>query len=252
MTRAGNLVHKENGSWRLSTWIPGRTLVSDPTLEEIASAATCVAKFHMVLADYPYTFRHIIPHFHDTAFILNRMREIDTAHTADQKYPSCHVVASAIFAIAARLPKLPALSPRAVHGDPKLANVIFNEKGEAIALVDLDAVGRYPLPMEIGDMLRSLCATKNQSGPMMFRADAWHAALDAYRRNAPFIKADETAAILDGFRLVTLELAARYLTDAYEESFFAFDGSRYQSAFEQNLERAQRLLGFLEDAERQL
>ncbi len=37
---------------------------------------------------------------------------------------------------------------------------------------------------------------------------------------------------------MTLELAARFVTDAFEESYFTLEPSRYASLYEQNREKA--------------
>ena len=50
------------------------------------------------------------------------------------------------------------LSVRVIHGDPKLANIMFDEKtGRALSLVDLDTVKPGLLHYDIGDCLRSCC-----------------------------------------------------------------------------------------------
>ena len=54
-----------------------------------------------------------------------------------------------------------------VHGDPKVANVLFcAEKRRAVALIDLDTVGPGLRLHDIGDMLRSVSCSKGEDGDL--------------------------------------------------------------------------------------
>lgn len=248
-TTDGGLVHDHAGSWRLMTFIRGSTIPRvSATIYQLASAARCVGRFHAALADYAGDFAPRHTHFHDTPYIIQTLVEVDTAHSNDPKYDVCHPVAETITARYHAIPKV-ALPLRAVHGDPKLANIVFDTHGtEAIAMIDFGTVGRYPLPLEVGDMIRSFCLSTRYDAPF-FDADVWKASLSAYRESAA-ITDTEWSAIPDGLRTIVLELAARYLIDAYTEMHFAPDTTRYANRFEQGYDKSRRLLTFLDDAER--
>ena len=51
---------------------------------------------------------------------------------------------------------------RVIHGDPKISNMLFDEKsGSGVAMIDLDTVSAGLLQYDLGDCLRSFC---NSSG----------------------------------------------------------------------------------------
>jgi Ser/Thr protein kinase RdoA (MazF antagonist) len=134
---------------------------------------------------------------------------------------------------------------RPLHGDLKLGNILFDRSLEhAIAVIDLDTLGLYPLPLELGDMLRSFCKEKD---PTIFSTQLWHASVDGYMSLATFITDEERSALPDGFELMSAALVARYVTDAFEESYFVFDADKFPSLFVQNLTRARSLMTYLKD-----
>jgi len=65
--------------------------------------------------------------------------------------------------------------------------------------------------------------------------------------NSPFIGKREIEQIPSGISIIILELAARYIIDAFEESYFTLDENKYGSIFEQNSDKARLLLGLFDD-----
>lgn len=248
-TNGGDLVYEHEGVWRLMTFIDGTTISrSTVTTAQLASAARCVGRFHTALADYTGGFAPRHTHFHDTPYIIERLAALDAASTLNGKYDLCHPIVERILARYRTVPRL-SMPLRPVHGDPKLGNIIFDAaKSEAIALIDFGAVGSYPLPLEVGDMLRSFCLTTRFDAPV-FDHIVWTAALAAYRETATTITIGEWDAIPDGFRTVILELAARYVIDAYMETHFTPDAGMYVDRFEQGVDKSRRLLTLLDLAE---
>ncbi len=249
-TRNGNLAHRDEVSgtlWRLMTFITGTTIENNPTTRQAASAARFLARFHAALTDYD---GQLVPlsHFHDGAYIFGRLREALAAYRYRDGYAAWRSIAECIFTLAEeRAERFGDWPTRMCHGDPKINNFRFDERGDdAIALIDLDTVGCYPLPLELGDMLRSFCARRIDKGSMTVREDVWHAAFGAYRM-AAVVSDEEMDAVPDGFVLVTLELAARYCIDAYEGGVFVLDTVRYASHYEKGVTRARELITLVED-----
>jgi Ser/Thr protein kinase RdoA (MazF antagonist) len=131
-----------------------------------------------------------------------------------------------------------------VHGDPKLNNVVFDDAGRAISLIDLDTLSRMTIPVELGDAFRSWC---NPSGEdtveSAFDLTRFQAGLTGYAEFAgALLEPIEIEAIVPAVELITLELASRFCADALEESYFAWDRERFASAAEHNLHRAKSQL----------
>lgn len=237
-TTGGTLAHEHAGEyWRLMTYVPGETIENGPSIAQAESAARFVARFQEALSDFTEPFAYSIPHFYDTASIAKNMLEADAAHANSEKYAICHPIVETIDERLGKLGGYIATTKRVLHGDLRFNNFRFDMNGMAIALIDLDTLGRYPLPIEIGNMLRSWCSSRQTSRPSL-NFDIWQAAVNGYKAAAHFITDEEWRAIPHGFEQVTLELAARYLTDAYLEKYFAHDPA-YPSLFEQNIDRAQ-------------
>lgn len=243
-TKEGALAVRDGEcAWRLFTFVPGTTIEESTNVVQAKSGSAFIAQWHTALSDYTHPFSYRIPQYRDTAYALTHLASVDAAYAHSKKSVSCHPVAKDIACRKNLLADLSALTPRVGHGDLKLNNLRFDEEGTtARALVDLDTLGYYPLPLEIGDMLRSWCRTAINT----LESDLWRTVTETYRAHAPFMTNDEWRLIPDGFFEITLSLAARYLADAYEETWFQHDPA-YPSRFVQNLERARMNLALLDD-----
>lgn len=223
--------------WRALTWIAGTTVhaVPDPAWAE--SAGALVGQFHRAVADLAYRYRFARAGVHDTAAHLGALRERAAASTADAE---ARELAHAIAAAAAALPELPATAPRHVHGDLKISNVIFGAGGDALALVDLDTLGRGTLAFELGDALRSWCNPHGEdAGAVRFDLAIFAAALRGFRAVAdPICTAAERASIAVGLETVCVELAARFAVDVFDDRYFGWDAARFPSRRAHNLVRA--------------
>ncbi len=251
-TRDGALGVEHHGRcWRLLTHVPGRSFESGLDAARAASAAALVGRFHDAVRDLDYAFEHQLAGFHDTPLIMARLR--DAAGSAAQGprrrslHPMVERVLDAFAALEARACDVPL---RITHGDLKLSNVRFDPSGcAAIALLDLDTLGRRPLWVDLGDALRSWCNLADEDTPAhaAFSAEIFAAFLDGYLSTARFLTADERRAIPAGLELLTLELAARFLTDAFEERYFTLDSARYPDLYQQNHAKATAQLRFYDD-----
>ena len=113
------------------------------------------------------------------------------------------------------------IRPTIIHGDPKIANVLFDQKsGRAISIIDLDTVGPGLLQHDIGDCLRSVCNTAGEdSDPteVLFDLDICRSTLKGYLQEAaPFLTAIDREYIYDGLKAITFELGLRFFTDYLE------------------------------------
>ncbi len=217
--------------WRALTWIDGESVhaVPDPTWAEAAGAL--VARFHRAVTDLDYDYRFARAGVHDTAAHLARLRA----------YAGRDELVDEILAAAAVLPALPQTPRRHVHGDLKISNVIFRrEPVRAIALVDLDTLGKGTLAFELGDAMRSWCNPKGEDEAMArFELPIFAAAIGGFRAVAdPIVSRDERIAIVYGLETVCLELAARFCVDVFEDRYFGWDAARFPSRPAHNLVRA--------------
>lgn len=108
---------------------------------------------------------------------------------------------------------------RPVHGDPKVNNVMIEERtGNAISLVDLDTVKPGLIHYDIGDCIRSganiLGEETEQWEAVHFEPDIGAAILEGYLTQARyFLVSADYDYIFDSIRLLPFELGLRFFTD---------------------------------------
>lgn len=227
--------------WRLCTWLAGDCYESLATGPQAGSAGRLLARFHVALAGLEHEFANPRLGVHDTARHLAALRDALARHADHPRFAQVAPLAGEILAAASALPAFPVTADRVVHGDPKISNVLFDpDSDEAVALVDLDTVGWMPLPLELGDALRSWCNPTGENGRRgEFSAPLFAAALAGYAEIAgDWLTPEEAAAILPATETIIVELAARFCADALNESYFAWDPLRFETRSEHNEARA--------------
>ncbi|MBI1731299.1 MAG: phosphotransferase [Gammaproteobacteria bacterium] len=248
-------VPADAGHWRMLTWIDGETVHCAASDQVAREAGRMLGTFHTATADFTQPFQSRRPGVHDTPGHLSRLRETLQRRTDHPRFRNVEPLGAAILHAAGGLPPLPPLPERVVHGDPKISNVLFERRsGVALCMVDLDTVGRMPLPLELGDALRSWC---NLAGEEVrtaeFSTQRFAAALEGYAPAAADLLTEmEIASLIPAMRIIHVELAARFCADALNEDYFAWDSSRFGSHSEHSEVRAAGQMDAALAVERQL
>ena len=233
-TNSGDLHWREGPHlWRVMTCLPGRSFAQAPDLGYLKAAGEVVAHMHAALQDWDYSFHFGIPHFHDTPHIWGQLQ---TRANALRAYPETDWLLETLPSLF-----LPTDLPRQIiHGDLKLTNFLFDQKGQVTGLLDLDTCMRHSLYVEMGDALRSW-----GSEGETFNLAKLDAALQGYQDPL------DPDLIRQGIGLITLELATRFLIDVAEDSYWHWDPSRYPSRQEHNLARCRRQICLFENLQQQ-
>lgn len=236
------------GVWyRALSYIPGRTIHNHVSLDGAHSAGKITGRFHTALAESSYELAVAIKHFHDTPFYMNRIEQVMESHQATEKDAVLRPVAEEILSRYKELNfDVTSLPQRIIHGDLKISNVRFApEEDTAVALIDMDTLMRASVAVEMGDALRSWCGTAGEDDAnQVFDVEVYKAAMRGYTEAATGITEKEIQSIPNGIALLTLELASRFVADAYEETYFA-QSSHYENLYEQNKTKAINQLHFL-------
>ncbi|MGH1347164.1 MAG: phosphotransferase enzyme family protein [Nannocystales bacterium] len=245
-TRDGTLWSERSGrAWRVMTRMPGVTFDAMRSVGQARAAAAALGRFHRALADLEHTFVGLRSGVHDTPAHLQRLRDALAEHREHRLYDIVAPLAEMLLRSAELLPSLDELPHRVAHGDPKLNNVMFagpqgDAAEEALGLIDLDTVAPMPLHLELGDAWRSWCNPKGEDEThAVFDLDVFAASVRGYAETGPTLSAAEREALTYGVEVISLELSARFLADALNESYFGWNRERYASAGEHNLVRAQ-------------
>jgi Ser/Thr protein kinase RdoA (MazF antagonist) len=243
------ITDRAGATWRMLTFIDGEVVLAADSAQRCASAGELLGRFHRALWSCTHRFRHRRLGIHDTASHLAKLERLLLAHRAHRSFSEVEPVGRAILEDARQLKLEATLPERVVHGDPKISNVIFGADGEARCLIDLDTVARMPLPVELGDALRSWCSPQGEEVEGELDLGFFRAALRGYAEGVGQLPGlEERAAIPAAVEVIAVELAARFCADALEESYFRWDATRFASSCAHNLTRARAQLALARSA----
>lgn len=243
--------------WRMLTFLRGKCFQFGINEDQAYSAAMLVGKFHFFMNGFPYQFKHRLSGFRDTEKRIKNLRSVLEKFKDTEKYTILEPLAKYIIEYHAFLKDSTAILPtRIIHGDLKLNNVLFDESGEnAVSLLDLDTIGEHKVVFDFADATRTWC---NKVGEdhlhfpyPMFDLAIFTAMLNGYLIFAKgFITKEELMAIPEAIELIILALTARFICDAFEESYFRLESDKYPNLFEQNLVRTHSQILLLQDVNR--
>ena len=233
------------GCWRLLTHIDGIVHHKLPGPVHAEAAAELVGRFHAALDDLTHTFIGTRLGVHDTAKHIATLETALEEHIGHRLHTRVKVVANRLLEAAAQLLPLDDQPTRICHGDLKISNVMFHKNSErprARCLIDLDTLGPMSLAHELGDAWRSWCNPfrEDDAEAATFDLSVFEASWRGYRVGiGKPSSAAQRLALLSGPEWISLELACRFAADALNETYFGWDQTRFASAGEHNLVRAQ-------------
>ena len=238
--------------WRMQTFISGNTFHKLEKPAMAAEAGRIFARFHMTLDRLPYRFKSKKV-LHETEKIFAAFKK---TVAANRKKPLMDEVKEEVELILKELPNLflpKGLPMRAIHGDPKISNILFDADDKAKTIVDLDTCNRRPILVEFGDAFRSWCGLKEDDPKNRFRLPIFKAAWKGYSQEAgKFLTKKEISLIPQSVGLITLELASRFLKDYFEDSYFGWDSKRYPSRRAHNLASARGQVALYRDLKKKM
>ncbi len=241
-TTAGELWTRcDDQTWRLLTFVDGVSHDSLTTSIQAESAGALLAGFHRAVCDLDHEFTNPRLGIHDTTRHLAFLRETLRSRCDHPCHADVSRLASQILGAAADLAPYPQTPDRIVHGDPKINNLLFTHDTDiAFSLVDLDTLARMPLPLELGDAMRSWCNPAGEDDQVSeFSVPLFEQAIRGYAEGSQgWIVQGESAAIVSATETILIELAARFCADALNECYFGWDSTKFATRSEHNQERA--------------
>lgn len=256
-TNDGALSHvgSDGGRWRLMTRLPGVSFHRIGSIEQAASAAELIGRFHAVLERFEEPLAPMGIPFRDTE---GYRANLDRALRDRPEHASAPRVAALRDRIEAAFDELGEpveTRARVIHGDLKISNLLFEAEtspgaDRARALIDFDTLLRAPLWGEWGDAWRSWCNRRGEDeSEANFDLPIFEASLRGLARaGGAAIDEPERASLADSIERIALELATRYATDALEETYFAWDTTRFGNASAHNLTRCEGQLSLAASA----
>jgi Ser/Thr protein kinase RdoA (MazF antagonist) len=228
-------------AWRALSWVEHARVYDKVRSEAVArSGAAMVGTFHRAMGSFDGAYRATRKGVHDTPQHLRNLTAALAEHPAHRLYAPAARLAEDVLRGAAALEMVPAMRARHSHGDLKISNLLFDADDRCVCLVDLDSVSQMPLPLELGDAMRSWCnpAGEDASATEVDLA-VFSALVQGYASTTRGdVLAEERDALVTGFAQIALELTARFLADALNERYFGWDATRFATRGEHNLLRA--------------
>jgi Ser/Thr protein kinase RdoA (MazF antagonist) len=229
-------VDGEGSRWRLYSWIEGVVVNAIDNEEMTREAGKVVGKMHGLLAKLDYTPAGSIPHFHETEYIVNELQTVSPELSSE--------LATIAQDIIDEVPKLLLDESRqkkqVIHGDLKISNLLFDEAGKAVGVIDFDTILEHFSAVDLGDALRSWCnKTSEDDASAVIDEGLCEAALAGYAEGlGRALTTDERNLYLRATKLIALELASRFLIDVVRDNYFGFDSARYPDRRSHNIARA--------------
>ena len=244
--------------YRMLTYVTGGVCLDLPeSAEDLYQAGRAFGAFQRQLADFPAALLvETIPHFHDTP---DRFRQLHEAIEEDRAGRRAQVEPE-IAALLSRegdgrflmdLLHAERLPLRVTHNDTKLNNVMLDEKThQPLCVLDLDTVMPGLVANDFGDAIRTGAATAAEDEPsvglMGLSLPMYSAFTEGFLSECgDSLTPLEIETLPWGARLMTLEVAVRFLTDHLNgDVYFAVHREGH------NLDRCRAQLALLTDMER--
>ena len=255
---AGDAFLAEDGAaWRLMSRIAGgHTRPVITTAHQARELGRSLGLFHRYLSTLdPSLLADPLPGFHLTPGYLAHYDRV-CARSGDETRPAdpfCRLFIDQRREMATLLEQArDQLRTGIIHGDPKVANFLFDEEGEQVlSLIDLDTVKPGLLLHDLGDALRSCCNIAGEMPPdpesAFLDPGLFAAWLRGYLAEAEnLLGTSDLALLVDAVALISFELGLRFYADYLE-------GDRYfkVGSAEQNLHRALTQFQLVRSVERQ-
>ena len=201
--------------WRMYPYLVGTILEQPLSKEQLFECGVGLAKMHAILQTLTEKPKAVYPEHHDLkAYYARYLKVLESdAPKADQRDSR---IEARIDADMQRFLALKLDKTRVIHGDPKLANILFQD-GKVWAFIDYDTVMQGSLLEDLADCIRSCCMSE---GKVDLEAMGFIA--DGYRSYPAKLLTDEEYDLLpDVIQKLCFELGLRYYTDhlAKEKAF---------------------------------
>lgn len=247
-TKSGNVLAKEGHSvWRMQTKLSGQTFDRIENAKMAHETGEMYARFHRAMDGIKYKFQSPLV-LHQTEKVLAKFLSVVKKYKND---PLMNEVKTEIEFLKRTFPKylLPKNLPkRVIHGDPKISNILF-VGGKAKSVIDLDTCSRSTILVELGDAFRSWCGKQEDDPHNTFSLALFRAAWRGYQKGAAgFLTKKEITLVPKAIGTITLELAARFLNDYFEDTYFDWDPKRYPSRRAHNIARCRGQLQEFRDS----
>ena len=224
-TKDGKFYHfNGNSYWRLCRYISNSRTYDEITPELSYEAGKAFGLFQSMLSDMPENMLgETIPNFHNMEFRLKQFEEAIANNAAGRLAEAQELVdalleRAEIYCIQEQLYRKGQLKKRINHCDTKVNNILFDEKGNVLCVIDLDTVMPGFVLSDIGDFIRTACNTGTEDDANLAHIEVNMEIFKAYtcgylETAKNFLTPLEIKMLPYGGRLLTYMQTVRFLTD---------------------------------------
>ena len=210
-------------SWRGSVFIPRAKTFEAVTPEYSYYAGKAFGNFEAMLVDLPETLGETIPDFHNMELRMRQLRDAvaqdakgrlsEVRDIVDELESHAHEMCKA-----ERMGREGKLPKRVCHCDTKVNNMMFDEEGRVLCVIDLDTVMPSFVFSDYGDFLRTganfVAEDDPEIGKVGFREDIFESFTKGYLESAKsFLTPVETENLPYAVALFPYMQCVRFLTD---------------------------------------
>jgi Ser/Thr protein kinase RdoA (MazF antagonist) len=255
-TKEGKLFYFDGENyWRIYLFISGGKGYDSITPELAYEAGKAFGEFQGYLVDIPEKIEETIPNFHNMEFRLEEFREALKNDKAGRVAANKAIIKeiedrAEEMCKANRLNREGKLPKRINHCDTKVNNVLFDDKGQILCVVDLDTVMPGFVLSDFGDFIRTGANTGDEDDADLDKISVNVAIFEAYTKGylktaKSFLLPIEIENLPFGARLLTYMQTVRFFTDY-------LNGDTYYKIHhpEHNLQRTKAQLKLLTELEK--
>ncbi|MCQ2347639.1 MAG: aminoglycoside phosphotransferase family protein [Paludibacteraceae bacterium] len=258
-TKDGKLYYRtpEGDYWRMYVLVENASSQERVTPESAYLAGEAFGEFQCQLSDLPFdALCESIPNFHNIEFRLQQLKDAirdDKAGRVAQK--ECQQIIADIqrreddMCLAERLFREGKLTKHINHCDTKVNNMMFDNEGHPLCIVDLDTVMPGFVLSDFGDFMRTAANCGDEDDRDLNRIKVnmpiFEAYTKGYLKKATFLTPLEKELLPFGCRLLSYMQAVRFFTDYLNGDTY------YKTQYpEHNLVRTRAQMRLLEEQEK--
>lgn len=251
-TTGTSLIETPSGYFRLFPFVEGsHSLNALSKSQEAYEAARQFGRFSRLLNDFDVDQLHItLPDFHNLSLRYEQFKLAVEQASPEKKAQSEALITfieghQEIVQVYKRIVEKGEIPLRVIHHDTKINNVLFDENGKGICVIDLDTVMPGYFISDIGDMMRTYLSAANEEetdfSKISIRTNFFKAIYDGYMEEMGGVLTDteKNYFIYAGKFLIYMQ-AIRFLADHLQNDIYY--GARYEG---HNLVRAENQITLL-------
>lgn len=256
-TREGKLYYRtpEGEYWRVYVLIENASSQERVTPRSAELAGEAFGRFQNQLSDLPFSqLCESIPNFHNMEFRLQQLEEAVENDAAHRLHDTLDIRRALMarqeeMCQAERLFREGKLPKHINHCDTKVNNMLFDQQGKPLCIVDLDTVMPGYVLSDFGDFMRTAANTGAEDDVCLDNIGVDMAIFEAYTRGylreAKFLTDIEKRLLPFGCRLLSYMQTVRFYTDYLNGDTY------YKIQYpEHNLVRTRAQLRLLEEQEK--